>query len=1003
MYGGGQSSGNKCDVEQIIGQKMAGVEDVITQVGWNSNTRRVKVELVNGIHEEVKPWIALEDLSHVDVNDFKDGNECTICKKSFSSRSKLARHVKDIHDKIKDYNCDKCSFACSQKSSLNLHIKAIHERIKDFKCEQCEYAFPSSSKLARHVKGIHDKIKDYNCDKCSFATGRNYNLSVHIRRHHGKEASKCEQSLGDPLDNSHEDVNEGTSVVDANDAIDEETNGTSRTSKRYKCTVCKKSFKNSCGVARHIEAVHETIKDFKCDQCSYASSMKKSLSLHKKVKHEGKKDYKCPQCEFASVSMITYAAHIKMVHKGIQDHKCNKCGKVYVSRQKLKDHIKSMHDKIRDFKCDQCDYATPFKHNLSVHVQGKHNKENKCDQCDKFFFSPQKLKLHIKNIHDNIRDYKCDLCDYATYLKDILSRHIRLKHGKRDYKCNKCAWVRSSSSEKKLIRHMKRVHDKIKEYKCDHCPYECFTEFMLSKHIRKYHEEMMSPQSDKVKIFKCGQCYYTTYEECNVADHIKAIHLKADYKCKECDFSSHSKYFVDKHMNESHKLSSGMEIPEKMQDWLAPVAKRIEISRMLDEGTDMNVIATKLHCSKQLIYKVRGPTYNSKLSHETPKQNRSTSEKFSRKRKLNYSCDLCKYQSANESFMARHKMTVHDKIKHFQCDKCSLSFALRGSLNIHIKAVHERIKDFKCELCEYTASYRSKIQYHIMEVHDKVKNFKCDQCDYATSKKCNLSDHIKAIHLKADYKCKECDFAYPSRYLVAKHMKESHKLSSGMEIWVKKEPTTQDSSEAEHSNDTEDPLNISSIKIQSQSTEDVQDGVNSPRESTFSKEQLHKALQMKGNSAHWVRKKAAISIAHCGRLNLPDLTSIQFQSVSIVEHGVEIKNTNNQSGAHEFIVPYNQNKSEPCHASLVIMYLNCLKRAPRALGPGDTLFNQARHEELCNLGQEVASLLGLDHPQLYTGHCFSPKIEDGENEVTEEDFTTDEPLLTEEEFKVEPV
>ena len=80
---------------------MAGVEDIITQVGWNSDSNRVKVEL--------------EDLSN-DINEgmFTNKHECTVCKRAFSSKSKLARHKKGVHEKIKDYKCDKCSYACSQ-------------------------------------------------------------------------------------------------------------------------------------------------------------------------------------------------------------------------------------------------------------------------------------------------------------------------------------------------------------------------------------------------------------------------------------------------------------------------------------------------------------------------------------------------------------------------------------------------------------------------------------------------------------------------------------------------------------------------------------------------------------------------------------------------------------------------------------------------------------------------------------------------------------------------
>ena len=91
---------------QLLKKAMADL-DVNTPVGLNTDDSvGVKVELVTDIHEQVK-------LFHVDVNDFKESNKCNLCNKSFPWKSKLARHVKDVHDKLRDFKCDKCSYASS--------------------------------------------------------------------------------------------------------------------------------------------------------------------------------------------------------------------------------------------------------------------------------------------------------------------------------------------------------------------------------------------------------------------------------------------------------------------------------------------------------------------------------------------------------------------------------------------------------------------------------------------------------------------------------------------------------------------------------------------------------------------------------------------------------------------------------------------------------------------------------------------------------------------------
>ena len=49
--------------------------------------------------------------------------------------------------------------------------------------------------------------------------------------------------------------------------------------------------------------------------------------------------------------------------------------------------------------------------------------------------------------------------------------------------CNDCNYPRTK--KQKLIRHMKRVHMKIKDFKCEQCGYTCSKKQYLDRHIKQ--------------------------------------------------------------------------------------------------------------------------------------------------------------------------------------------------------------------------------------------------------------------------------------------------------------------------------------------------------------------------------------------------------------------------------------------------------------------------------------------------------------------------------------
>jgi uncharacterized Zn-finger protein len=62
-------------------------------------------------------------------------------------------------------SCQICDKKLSCRSSLTRHIKTVHDKIKNHLClyEGCELKFTSKSNLARHVNRIHIDINQPNC------------------------------------------------------------------------------------------------------------------------------------------------------------------------------------------------------------------------------------------------------------------------------------------------------------------------------------------------------------------------------------------------------------------------------------------------------------------------------------------------------------------------------------------------------------------------------------------------------------------------------------------------------------------------------------------------------------------------------------------------------------------------------------------------------------------------------------------------------------------------
>ena len=112
--------------------------------------------------------------------------KCSACKcmkllSLFSIRENTGIRLKTCISCRSKLSCDKCEYKCSKNSDLTKHIKQVHDKIKDIQCDKCEYKYSSNSNLKQHMKQVHDKIKDFQCDKCEYKCSFNGSLNQHIK------------------------------------------------------------------------------------------------------------------------------------------------------------------------------------------------------------------------------------------------------------------------------------------------------------------------------------------------------------------------------------------------------------------------------------------------------------------------------------------------------------------------------------------------------------------------------------------------------------------------------------------------------------------------------------------------------------------------------------------------------------------------------------------------------------------------------------------------------
>ncbi|XP_066599275.1 zinc finger protein 707-like [Prorops nasuta] len=126
---------------------------------------------------------------HRTIHTGEKPNECQECQQKFRSASGLNRHIRDVHEKVKNFCCDLCDRRFASKLSRDEH-RITHTDERPHTCEICGKSFKQKSSL--YVHKLYHKEYCHQCTSCGKRFKRKADLDTHEYTHSHLKRFSCE-------------------------------------------------------------------------------------------------------------------------------------------------------------------------------------------------------------------------------------------------------------------------------------------------------------------------------------------------------------------------------------------------------------------------------------------------------------------------------------------------------------------------------------------------------------------------------------------------------------------------------------------------------------------------------------------------------------------------------------------------------------------------------------------------------------------------------------------
>ena len=377
--------------------------------------------------------------------------ECELCNSMFADQEGLQEHTKKEHDCNEDERtCEFCNPHKIFKKTryLLLHIQAVHSD-QVFSCDQCPKTFSFHRSLVRHIKGVHQNIRDFDCQEadCEKSFRNSYELRQHVIGDHNKgdksdrtckiclkvfKKVKYMETHCASIHNSEPQYNCPICMrsFSFQRSMERHVRAIHEDRRDFKCTSdgCEKAFRSRYDLNEHFNNIHalvkkkRTLENVICDICEKVCSTRKVLYSHKKLVHEGVKwglKFECKLCKENFESKYKKSKHWGQVHRNgeIKFRICHLCKSQFQFFQDFKQHVEESH--IGFFVCLTCGYYFSDESSLFIHQESHRKIEEElrqyiCDVCSHRLTTKAQLLIHMRK-HFSGDHYMCDVSNFLSF------------------------------------------------------------------------------------------------------------------------------------------------------------------------------------------------------------------------------------------------------------------------------------------------------------------------------------------------------------------------------------------------------------------------------------------------------------------------------------------------------------------------------------------------------------------------------------------------------------
>lgn len=535
------------------------------------------------------------------------GNECAICRQTFSARSALLRHRKVVHgrrsatDAAPTISCQLCGASFDRRRAYLRHRRDEHRKLPVVRepaatrnCSVCDRSFTRADAAARHHATVHaarqqlpddvlseplsfdvddqvfpgselDSSATFTCFVCAQPSPSRADLVRHLELFHRVWVPRPDGPVPSGLFDDMPAIPASLRHIDdALAATQIQHLGTCTSSTHPDESQQEHIVPDRPVTSSRSKCRGNVSSSWACPYCERAAfNTLDALYRHKVDYHRLDAVFRCvvTSCRVTFRVLTDYEAHVTSCGHSQAAFVCPVCNEHCVDLLALLSHRGSAHHPQRRRSRHFALLATDVPPATSSRQSGS----ILCDQCGQTFSKRASLMRHRAVVHkrDSCRRYACTQCDRRFVKREHLQRHVISRHATaRPYVCRATGCGRAFKRKDKLQEHY-RCHSTDRQHACSLCGRTYRQRDGLRHHERTHHRPKTSATTDRPeRRLSCRRCPATFARAGKLAEHLRTVHGRGAgkdvyaHRCDVCGKTFPRPERVRRHAEREHNVQA---------------------------------------------------------------------------------------------------------------------------------------------------------------------------------------------------------------------------------------------------------------------------------------------------------------------------------------------------------------------------------------------------------------------------------------------------------------